>query len=53
MFGLRKAYPYIDGQEIPDTRSDRKHAEKIEDTKFGKEALYFCRNATLYYLPYR
>lgn len=53
MFGRRKAYPYLDGAEIPDTRGDRKHAKKIEDAQFGSEALYFYRNATLYYLPYR
>lgn len=52
MFGLGKAYPYIDGGEIGDPRSDRKSAVKIGDSQFGDEAFYFYKDGTLYYIPY-
>ena len=51
MFGKLKFYPYLEDQIISNPNSDLKHAKKIEDAKFGSEALYFYKDTTRYYHP--
>lgn len=52
MFNFNRAYPFLEGKTISDPRFDRQNALKIEDTKFGKEAIFFYKDGTLFYIPY-
>lgn len=52
MFGMAKALPYIKGCELEDVSADLKSAEKIDDIRLGKKALYFYKDGKRYYIPF-